>query len=202
MRPFGPTPAARIARTLGGAALAALIAAPAMAAGWTTVDDQSSVAFGSIKSDTVGEVHHFERVKGTVAEDGKLMLDIDLASAQTNIDIRNERIAKLLFQEGKATARLVGEIDMDEVSALGVGETALVDIEGVLAFGGLDADIEATMLVARLAEDRVLVTTADFIMLETADLGIDAGVDQLMELAGLPGITRVTPIAARLVFEK
>ena len=57
---------------------------------WTAVEDQSRIAFGSIKKDTVGEVHHFEGVTGTVGEDGKLTLAVDLASVETNIDIRNK----------------------------------------------------------------------------------------------------------------
>ena len=58
------------------------------------------------------------------------------------------------------------------------------------------------MLVAPLSPNRVLVTTSDFIFVSTADLGIDEGVDMLMSLAKLPGITRTTPISVRMVFEK
>ena len=39
-------------------------------------------------------------------------------------------------------------------------------------------------------------------MVSTDELGIDAGIDKLMELAGLPGITRVAPVTIRMVFEK
>lgn len=169
---------------------------------WTAVEDQSRIAFGSIKKDTVGEVHHFEGVTGTVGEDGKLTLAVDLASVETNIDIRNERMLEHVFQAGKATAMVSGEIDLEEVKDLKPGDTSIVDFEGVLAFAGVNIDVEAEMLVARLAENRVLVSTADFIMVSTEDLGIDAGVSKLMELAKLPGITRVTPVAVRIVFEK
>ena len=169
---------------------------------WTAVEDQSRIAFGSIKKDTVGEVHHFDGVTGTVGEDGKLNLAVDLASVQTNIDIRNERMLEHVFQAGKATAMVSGEIDLDEVKDLKPGDTSIVDFEGVLAFAGVNVDVEAEMLVARLAENRVLVSTADFIMVSTEDLGIDAGINKLMELAKLPGITRVTPVSVRVVFEK
>ncbi|MGC3938624.1 YceI family protein [Roseobacter sp. EG26] len=183
----------------------ALMASTAFAGGhanWASVEAESSVAFGSIKKDTVGEVHHFSGVSGTVSEAGDLVVTIDLSSVETNIDIRNERMMEHVFQSGKATAVLSGELDMAEVDALAVGATTLVDVEGTLAFAGLQTDVEAEMLVARLGEDRVLVTTADFIMLSTEDLGINAGVDKLMELASLPGITRVTPVSVRMVFEK
>ena len=169
---------------------------------WTAVEDQSRIAFGSIKKDTVGEVHHFEGVTGTVGEDGKLTLAVDLGSVETNIDIRNERMLEHVFKGGKAKAMVSGEIDLDEVKDLKPGDTSIIDFEGVLAFAGVNVDVEAEMLVARLAENRVLVSTADFIMVSTEDLGIDPGVNKLMELAKLPGITRVTPVAVRVVFEK
>ena len=40
-----------------------LVATPALA-GWKSVDDQSRVAFGSVKGEVSGEVHHFNRAKG------------------------------------------------------------------------------------------------------------------------------------------
>lgn len=188
---------------LCGAAL--MMATPSFADGhskWTSVANESRVAFGSIKKDVAGEVHHFNTVSGTVSKDGKLALTIDLASVETNIDIRNERMTEHVFQAGKATAVISGDIDMEEVNALKPGETTVIEIEASLEFAGSQNDIDAEMLVARLSDSRVLVTTADFIMLSTEDLGIDAGVNKLMELAKLPGITRVTPVAIRMVFEK
>lgn len=179
-----------------------MLVAPAFAGEWKSVDAESSVAFGSIKKDTVGEVHHFTRVSGTVSDAGELKLTIDLSSVETHIDIRNERMTNHVFQEGKATATLSGEIDMAEVTNMKVGETKIMEIQTTLSFVGVENDIDANMLVARLAENRVLVTTSDFIMLSTEDLEIDPGIDKLMQLANLPGITRVTPVSARMVFEK
>lgn len=192
----------RIATT---AALITTLATGALAGGhanWTSVDDQSSISFGSIKKDTVGEVHQFEDVTGTVSEAGELAVSINLGSVETYIDIRNERMIEHVFKVADAKATLVGEVDMDEFSDLAVGDTTLTDFEGVLTLAGLEADIEAELLVARLTEDRVLVSTANMIMLSTADLGIDAGIDTLMKLAKLPGITRVTPVTVHMVFEK
>lgn len=170
-------------------------------AAWTSIGDQSSIAFGSIKKDVAGEVHHFESVVATVSEEGKVEIKIDLTSLETNIDIRNERMAEHVFKGG-AEATIIGEIDMDEVKEIAPGDTGLVDIEAVLMLAGLEVEIEAEMLVAPLSPNRVLVTTSDFIFVSTADLGIDEGVDMLMSLAKLPGITRTTPISVRMVFEK
>jgi len=186
-------------------AAALMVATPATAGGhitWNSVDAESRVAFGSVKKNSVGEVHHFNKVSGMVKEKGEMAITIDLSSVATNIDIRDERMAKHVFQDGKATAVITGNIDMEEVDSMKPGETKVIEIEANLAFAGVDSEIEAEMLVARLSEDRVLVSTADFIMLSTEDLGITAGVDMLKKLAKLPGITRVTPVAIRMVFQK
>lgn len=191
------------AASLGIFALAS--ATPVYAGGhanWASVDEQSRIAFGSIKSNETGEVHHFNKVSGTVSEGGELRIDIDVTSVETNIDIRNERMGKLIFQDGKATATITGEIDMDEVKGLKPGETSIVEVTGTLTFLGAENDFDAEMIVARLTEDRVLVANADFIMVSTEDLGITEGIDGLMKLAKLPSITRVTPVAIRMVFEK
>ena len=178
---------------------------PAFAGGhitWTADPEQSRIAFGSIKSDTNGEVHHFNKISGVVKEKGEMALTVDLASVQTNIDIRNERMTKHVFQDGKATAVITGQIDMDEVNALKPGETKVMEVTVELAFAGVKNEIDAEMLVARLSDNKVLVTTADFVMVSTDDLGIDKGIDELMKLAKLPGITRVTPVAIRAIFTK
>ncbi|WP_300030323.1 YceI family protein [uncultured Roseobacter sp.] len=191
---------------LTGAVCALAVTTSAALAGghanWSSVDDQSSVAFGSVKNDDFGEVHHFTKVTGTVSETGKLEISIDLASVQTNIDIRNERMIEYVFKAAGPTAVISGQIDMESLAALETGDTMISEIEADLSYAGTENTIDAAMLIARLGEDRVLVTTADFIMLSTADLGLTAGIDKLMDLASLDGITRVTPVAVRMVFEK
>lgn len=187
---------------LCGAAL--MMAAPAFAGDtvWKSVAEQSRVAFGSIKNEANGEVHRFSDVSGTVKNTGELVMSIDLASVETNIDIRNERMVEHVFQKGAATAKITGELDMEEFNDLKAGETKNVEIQATLTFAGIENDLDVEVLVARLSDNRVLVTTSDFIMLSTEDLGIEDGLNILKQLASLSGITRVTPVAVTMVFEK
>ena len=166
---------------------------------WTLDGAASNVAFGSIKNDTVGEVHSFETLSGTVMPDGTATIEIALGSVQTNIDIRNERMIEHVFK-GAPTATLTARIDMAEVNGLAVGETTVIDVEGMLSLVGAAVDIETEMFVARLSDSAVMVTTNDMVFLSTEDAEIDAGVTTLMELAGLSGITRTAPVTLRLVF--
>lgn len=99
-----------------------------------------------------------------------------------------------------STASLTALFDMNEVSGLGVGETATVDAEAVLSLAGTDVAFDAEMFVARLSETSVMVSTNDMVFISTEDAGVNAGVNKLMELANLPGITRTVPVTARLIF--
>ncbi|MEO1109733.1 MAG: cytochrome c family protein [Pseudomonadota bacterium] len=178
----------------------AIIAGPALAEGWTLVPDGSHLAYGSIKKDSVGEVNSFTSLSGTVNPDGLAMIEIDLSSVETNIDIRNERMIEYVFRKA-GTATLTAEIDISELSALEVGQTTTVDSEAVLSLAGTDVEFDAELFVARLSESSVLVTTNDMVFVSTEDAGVNAGVDKLMELAELSGITRTVPVTARLMFK-
>ncbi|WP_298849028.1 cytochrome c family protein [uncultured Ruegeria sp.] len=177
----------------------AIVATPILAAGWTLDADRSHLAYGSIKKDTVGEVNSFTNLSGHVTQNGKAEIEIDLSSVETNIDIRNERMIEFVFRKA-GTASLTANFDMAEVSELAVGETTTVDAASVLSLAGTDVQFDAELFVARLSETSVLVSTYDMVFLSTADAGVNAGVDKLMELASLPGITRTVPITARLIF--
>jgi len=176
-----------------------LFSGAALADSWTLDGENSRLAFGSVKKDKIGEVHSFENLSGAVAADGSVTVDIDLTSVQTNIDIRNERINEHVFG-GKAAATLTAQIDMDQLKAIAVGGMSTVDIEGSLGFLGQSVDIEAEMFVVRVSESQVVVSTNDMLFVSAEDLGISAGIDKLMALAKLPGITRTSPVTVRMVF--
>ncbi|MEM7268772.1 MAG: c-type cytochrome [Pseudomonadota bacterium] len=179
--------------------VAGLMAAAAHAQTWTLDGEASHLAFGSVKKEEIGEVHSFGGLKGTVDAEGKAEITIDLSSVETNIDIRNERMIEHVFKN-VGEAQLTATIDMEEVAGLAVGETAVVDAIGVLTLVGVSLELDAEMFVARLAEDRVMVSTNDMIFLSTEEAGITAGIDKLMELANLPGITRAAPVTLRFIF--
>ncbi len=180
--------------------LGMLASTGAIAETWTLDSDQSIVAFGSVKKDTIGEAHSFQRLSGKVATDGTAEVEIDLTSVQTNIDIRNERIGEHVFG-GAATAMLKASIDMDEMAALGVGESLVTEIDGDLALLGQEIPVYLDVFVMRTTADQVLVTTNSMLYVSTEEAGIDPGIDKLMQLADLPGITRTFPVTMRLIFD-
>ena len=160
----------------------------------------SRLAFGSIKSNDIGEVHEFKSIDGTASADGTVTLGIDLASVETYIDIRNERMIEHLFKN-VSRATISAQIDMDAMQSTPVGEGTVIYAEGVLDLLGAEVPVDADLYVLRLSGDKVMVTTDSMIFLSTADAETDEGVDTLKSLAELPSIARAVPVTMRLMFE-
>ncbi|MDG2454114.1 MAG: YceI family protein [Paracoccaceae bacterium] len=190
-------------KTLATAAAVALTANTSFAAGhansWTLDGSLSNVSFGSIKNDYIGESHSFGDVSGTVSVEGAVEITLGLASVETMIDIRNERLGEFVFQNA-LSATLTAALEMDALNALETGGATTVEAYGTLNHLGLDTDVDATFFVMRLTDSQVLVTTNGMAMLSTEDAGLDDGIDKLQELANLDSITRVSPVTMRLVF--
>ena len=80
-------------------------------ADWTLSNDNSNLTFLTTKNSQVTEVSHFKSLSGTF--DGKLAtLEIDLTSVDSLIPIRNERMAKFLFETTKF-AKAVISVSID-----------------------------------------------------------------------------------------
>lgn len=177
------------------------VAGPALASGWTLNADASHLAYGTIKIDDIGEVNAFTNLSGHVSDDGKVEIDIDLSSVETNVDIRNERMIEHVFRKAP-NATLTAQIDMEAVSGLDIGASTTVEVDATLSLVGTDVDFYTDMFILRLSETDVMVSTKDMVFISTEDAGVSAGVDKLMELAQLPGITRTVPVTARLMFRQ
>ncbi|PTB84854.1 YceI family protein, partial [Pseudidiomarina aestuarii] len=81
------------------ASLSALLSmgiATAHADTWRINADSSVLNFVSVKNETVAETHRFTDLSGAVT-DGKLEVSIPVASIDTQIPIRNERMLKHIF---------------------------------------------------------------------------------------------------------
>lgn len=184
--------------TLTAAALA-LVAGTASAEMWTLDGANSKVGFGSVKSDVIGEGHSFSGLSGTVSEDGMVELTLDLATVNTDLDIRNERIQEHVFKMAPS-AQLMAEVDMDAMKGLAVGSTMESVVEGTVMFLGEEVFVDLPVVAARLADDKVLIMSDGITYISTEELGIDAGIDKLMELARLERIDRAVPVTVRLMF--
>jgi len=174
-------------------------ASTASAEMWTLDSDNSKVGFGSVKSDVIGESHSFSGLSGTVSDDGAVDITLDLSTVNTQIDIRNERMIEHVFKMAPS-AQLLAEVDMEAMSSLDVGSTMMTVVEGTLMFLGEEVFVDLPVVAARLSEEQVLIMSDGVTYISTEELGIDAGIDMLMEIAGLERIDRAVPVTVRFLF--
>jgi polyisoprenoid-binding protein YceI len=169
---------------------------------WSVASDASRVSFVSVKSGEIAEVHHFGSVTGTVAPDGTATVSIPLASVETGIDIRNERMRDMLFQVAQfPAARVSAKIDLAAFQDLAVGQQRRLPLSGELDLHGVKAPFEAQVAVTRAAPDRVLVASVDPVVVEAELFKLGEGVEALRKVAGLPAITPAAPVTFQLMFQ-
>jgi len=169
---------------------------------WKLDNDNSTVSFVSIKKSSVGEVSYFKKLSGSVAKD-KAEISIDLASVESNIPIRNERMQSMLFEVEKfAKASVSGAIDSSKVSSLKAGETYSDQQKMTLDLHGMTKQIEVPVRVTKLANDGLLITSEKPMIIKADDYALVKGIDKLREVAGLPVISTSVPVSFNLVFRK
>jgi polyisoprenoid-binding protein YceI len=172
-------------------------------ADWTLDNAHSRLSFVSTKAGTVAEVHRFEEMKGWLGDDGRFRLVIDMASVETAIAIRNERMRELLFEtERYPEAVLSAQIDLAPLRELAVGEQTELVAEAELSVKERTTGVTVQASIARLADGVLLVTSTQPIVVDANTLGLADGVEKLRSLAGLPAISPAVPVNFQLTLRE
>jgi polyisoprenoid-binding protein YceI len=177
-------------------------AADTVSSEWILDNDASTLSFTSIKAGTVAESHTFGKLVGGIGADGSASLMIDLDSVDTGIEIRDQRMRELLFDTSTyAVAGISLTVPAGVLDTLEPGEQRSATVEATLELHGMTRPVTAQVAVARLGEDRLLVTSERPLLLNAADVGLADGVERLREVAGLPSISPAVPVSFVLLFE-
>jgi len=197
-----------IMRTHATRPFALLLAAGALAistpaiGGWRLLDEQSTLSFVSVKSGDVAEGHRFEGLSGRIDDDGTVVIEVDLARVDTAIPLRDERMREFLFEVTSfPSARIEAALDPALVSRIRPGEISVIDATISVELHGVRQALDVALLTARTGPDRLLVTSAEAVILDAQDFGLAPGIEKLRELAGLSAISRAVPVNFVLVFE-
>lgn len=170
-------------------------------ANWQLDNDKSQVNFVSVKKNTIGETHYFEKLHGKLNKQGKVKLVIDLASVNTAIPIRDERMKQYLFEtETFAKATFKSQVDIKAIKALGKGEMMSMTIDGVIDLHGQQQQTQVMVNVVKLGNGDLLINNVKPVLLYASQFGLTKGVMKLQELAGLPSISPVVPVNFSLYY--
>ena len=176
---------------------------PLAIADWELLNDESSLHYVSIKSSNAGEVNSFQKLSGSVSDSGEVSLNIDLASVETDIPIRNERMQEMFFDVGKfAEANISGSVDLARVSELEIGDTYTDSITLKLSLHGVSKDVTSGVQITKLSNDKMLVTSLEPVIVNAGDYKLAEGIEALREIASLPTVSTVVPVTYSLVFKQ
>ncbi len=171
-------------------------------AAWELDNDNSRINFVSIKKGNVPELGRFTSLEGTISDNGETTLKINLASVDTKIQIRDERMRDLLFETSKfAQATFSAQIDLSFLNSLPISGRAIQIIGGKFDLHGISKDIKADVMLTRLSMNQFAVSSFAPVLLNTEDFQMNAGIEKLRELAGLPSISSAVPVTFHLTFK-
>ena len=179
----------------------ALLAGSAQAQ-WSLDNSASTLSFVTVKADHVGEVHTFDQLSGSIDDRGNVEILVELASVNTLIDIRNERMQSMLFETNLfPRAMITGDVDLASFVEMSPGASITAQVEFELDIHGVSNSYNTELIVTRLANG-VVASTSKPIIVTAASHGLVDGVEALREIAGLPSISRSVPVTFNVVFDE
>ena len=168
---------------------------------WVLDNEASHLSFVTVKAGDLAEAHRFRTLTGKVSINGTAEISIDLASVDTLIPIRDERMREHLFQTVRFPQAIVSlNFDPVEVESIAEGASGTVHLVGELAMTSQRVPIRADALVVRLTPRRVLVVSRTPVVVNAASLSLVGGIEKLRELASLPSISKAVSISFALLF--
>ncbi|XQW85113.1 YceI family protein [Thalassotalea piscium] len=170
---------------------------------WTLDSDKSSLHFISIKKDTIGEVHHFKKLTGTINKNNSATVIVALNSVETLIPIRNERMQSMLFHTDKfPSATISTTINSAEIEALPVGSVTYKKVDLAVALHGETHTYTSNIQITKSDSETIIATTEAPIIVNAVDFKLLEGIEALRKIAGLPSIASAVPVTATLIFKK
>ena len=170
---------------------------------WTVDSDATKLSYVSVKQGEIAEVNTFETLTGSVNESGEAVIEIDLASVSTLVDIRDERMRDVFFVVAdNPAATVTAQIDPAAFENLKVGQSVQTTVDTTVSLKGVEAGFDAEVTVTRAGENRILAVSDKPVIVYADALELTEGLAQLQALAGLDSITPAVPVSFLIAFER
>ena len=168
---------------------------------WVIDREESYVGFASVKNDLIAENHSFTGVTGIIEESGNAKIAIALASVETLIPIRNERMRAILFEVAQYPHLTVtSNLNLDDFTSLGLGESEIDTIDLGINLHGTDLSKNVLVKVTRGSETSYEVTSLGPIVIHASQFALSDGLEALRKVAGLQSIDLMVPVTFDLKF--
>ena len=164
-------------------------------AGWVIDPEGSYVGFASVKNDLIAENHSFTQITGAIEDSGDANIVIALASVETLVPIRNERMQAILFEVMQyPDVTVTANLDLDEFTSLGLGESKTDTILLGVNLHGTDLSKNVLVKVTRSSGNAYEVTSLGPIVIHASQFALSDGLESLRKIAGLQSIDLMVPV--------
>jgi polyisoprenoid-binding protein YceI len=175
------------------------------AASWNLDAQHSDLHFVTTKAGkpgiaTIEEVQSFNTFTGMLDSTGQVQLTIDLASVQTKIPLRDQRIRDMLFKVTEHPhAQFAAQFDLSALKGLKTGQFKDVSVSGSLAINGTKQPLDANLRVVKLAHGALLVSTLQPIVVDLQKYDLSEGVTALHDVMALDVLSASAPVSFSLL---
>lgn len=198
--------ALRYRRRLLSVLAALLVALPigqlAAAQNYWLNSEQSQLHFLTTKNGSVTEIQRFANIGARIRNYNEAELMISLASVDTGIQIRDERLSKHLFEiedHPIATAKILLPPKM--IGELVVGEPLAAALEAEISLHGKTITLPVEVSIIKLPNLSLQVSSTKPLLIRASDFSLVAGIEKLRQLAGLSSISTTVPVTFHLLFD-
>ena len=175
---------------------------PKVSALWTLNAAESSLHFVSVKKLHTAENQTFNTLSGSIDINGKAVFAIDLNSIDTANTTRDERIRNELFETDLLpNAYFSVDVDTVNVDNMAVGSTQQMSLPGTLSLHGINLALTADIMIIKLSEDKVNVSSVRPIIIDSESLDMNGGIEWLRIAAGLSSIGERVPVYLSLTLD-
>ncbi|WP_072281670.1 YceI family protein [Rappaport israeli] len=175
----------------------------AQAAQWVSNDNAITFLTTKVNQEnaSITEQSSFQNSQARLDESGNFVLEIDLNSVQTNVEIRDERLRDWVFQTDKFTqAKVSATLDVKALEQLAVGEVLKLQQPLMLELHGEQVDLQADLAIQKVAEDKLMVSTLSPVIVDTSAVNMKDGVAELVKVMALSSIVQQVPVSFNAQF--
>lgn len=174
---------------------------------WQVDSNGSDFHFVTTKASKPGslaieEVQSFKDVKGKVGDDGIIDFSVNLASIDTNVPLRDQRIRDMIFNvAANPRATFAGRVNAMELRKFAPGEVKDMELVGQMTICGQTKPVIVKLRIVILSGNNIIASTRTPIIVSASDFGIQIGVDALREIMGLNVLSSSVPVSFSVVFK-
>lgn len=167
---------------------------------------KADIVFTSTKTDKNGnniqEMGNFSDYSAVLDKQGHLTMKIDLASVNTDIAIRDQRLTEWLFGVDKFTTAVISaELDATKINNLQLNTPLNLAQPIKLEMHGQQAEFVSELTITRTSPHIILVETKQPIELNLEQFDMLNGLKRLQDVMMLSGINAVVPVIFKGSFQ-